>query len=119
MSAEIIELKSRSKEEVTCFIFANPCMKIIRSTIRMIRDGVPVLRYLGSEELYNTFLFTGQFDEDTPILAALVPSDNPAAIRWYASELEVLAGDIEKGVYENVATYSAVAENTEVEAEDD
>ena len=84
-----------------------------------MKDGVPVLKYLGKEKLYNTFLFTGQANEDTPFLAALVPSDNPSAIRWYAKELETLAQDIENGVYEGVPTYSAVEGNNEDEVEDD
>ena len=126
MSAKIIEMMPRSKdadatsnEEVTCFVFANPCTGIIRKTIKLIKDGVPVLKYLGKEKLYNTFLFTGQANEDTPFLAALVPSDNPSAIRWYAKELEALAQDIENGVYEGVPTYSAVEGNNEDEVEDD
>ena len=126
MTAKIIEMKPRSKDidetsnkKVTCFIFANPCMGIIRRTIKLIKDGVPVLKYLGEEKLYNTFLFTGQVNEATPLLAALVPSDNPAAIRWYAKELETLAQDIENGVYEGVPTYSGVEGNNEDEVEND
>nr|MCS5703072.1 hypothetical protein [Acidobacteriota bacterium] len=92
---------------------------IIRSTIKLIKDAVPVLKYLGKEELYNTFLFTGQFDEDSPILTALVPSDNPAAIRWYANELEILARDIENGVYDDVPTYSSVVTNNEGKVDSD
>ena len=126
MTAKIIEMKPKSKDadetsdkKVTCFIFANPCTGIIRKTIKLIKDGVPVLKYLGKEELYNTFLFTGQVNEDTPFLAALVPSDNPAAIRWYAKELETLAQDIENGVYKDVATYSSVERNNEGKVDDD
>ena len=126
MTAKIIEMKPKSKgadatsnKEVTCFVFANPCTGIIRSTIKLIKNGVPVLKYLGKEELYNTFLFTGQFDEDTPFLTALVPSDNPAAIRWYAKELEVLARDIENGVYDGVPTYSSVVTNNEGKVDSD
>ena len=126
MTAKIIEMMPKSKgadatsnEEVTCFVFANPCTGIIRSTIKLIKDGVPVLKYLGKEELYNTFLFTGQFGEDTPFLTALVPSDNPAAIRWCANELEILARDIENGVYEGVPTYSAVVRKNEGKVDDD
>ena len=126
MSAKIIEMMPKSKdadatsnEEVTCFVVANPCTGIIRSTIKLIKDGVPVLKYLGKEELYNTFLFTGQFDEDTPFLTALVPSDNPAAIRWYANELEILARDIENGVYDDVPTYSSVVTNNEGKVDGD
>ena len=126
MTAKIIEMKPKSKdadatsdEEVTCFIFANPCMGIIRRTIKLIKDGVPVLKYLGKEKLYNTFLFTGQVNEATPLLAALVPSDNPAAIRWYAKVLETLAQDIENGVYEGVPTYSAVGENNDGNVDND
>ena len=52
-------------------------------------------------------------------MTALVPSDNSVAIRWYANELEVLARDIENGVYEGVPTYSAVEGNNEDEVEDD
>ena len=85
----------------------------------MIKVGVPVLKYLGKEELYNTFLFTGQFNEDTPFLTALVPSDNPAAIRWYAKELEILARDIENGVYDDVPSYSSVVTNNEGKVDDD
>ena len=126
MTAKIIEMKPKFKDadatsnkKVTCFVFANPCTGIIRRTIKLMKDGVPVLKYLGKEKLYNTFLFTGQANEDTPFLAALVPSDNPSAIRWYAKELETLAQDIENGVYEGVPTYSAVEGNNEDEVEDD
>ena len=126
MTAKIIEMKPRSKDidetsnkKVTCFIFANPCMGIIRKTIKLIKDGVPVLKYLGKEELYNTLLFTGQVNEDATLLAALVTSDNPAAIRWYAKELETLAQDIENGVYEGVPTYSAVGENNDGNVDND
>ena len=126
MTAKIIEMKPRSKDidatsnkKVTCFVFANPCTGIIRRTIKLIKDGVPVLKYLGKEELYNTFLFTGQDSEDTPFMAALVPSDNPSAIRWYAKELETLAQDIENGVYEGVPTYSAVGENNDGNVDND
>jgi len=126
MTAKIIEMKPRSRDadatsnkKVTCFIFANPCTGIIRRTIKLIKDGVPVLKYLGKEKLYNTFLFTGQVNEDTPLLAALVPSDNPAAIRWYAKELETLAQDIEDGVYEGVPTYSDVEGNNEGNVDND
>ncbi len=126
MSAKIIEMMPKSKdadatsnEEVTCFVVANPCTRIIRSTIKLIKDGVPVLKYLGKEELYNTFLFTGQFDEDTPFLTALVPSDNPSAIRWYAKELEILARDIENGIYDDVPTYSSVVTNNEGKVDSD
>ena len=126
MSAKIIEMMPKTKgadatsnKEVTCFVFANPCTEIIRRSIKLIKDGVPVLKYLGKEELYNTFLFTGQFDEDTPFLTALVPSDNPAAIRWYANELEILARDIENGIYDDVPTYSSVVTNNEGKVDDD
>ena len=126
MTAKIIEMKPKSKDadetsdkKVTCFIFANPCTGIIRKTIKLIKDGVPVLKYLGKEKLYNTFLFTGQANENTPFLAALVPSDNPSAIRWYAKELETLAQDIENGVYEGVPTYSAVGENNDGNVDND
>ena len=132
MTAKIIEMMPKSKgadamsnKKVTCFIFANPCTGIIRRTIKLMKDGVPVLKYLGKERLYNTFLFTGQDNEDTPFMAALVPSDNPSAIRWYAKELETLAQDIENGVYDDVPTYSSelvettVAANNEGKVDDD
>ena len=126
MTAKIIEMMPKSKgadatsnKEVTCFVFANPCTGIIRRTIKLIKDGVPVLKYLGKEKLYNTFLFTGQVDEDTPFMIALVPSDNPSAIRWYAKELETLAQDIENGVYDDVPSYSAVVINNEAKVDDD
>ena len=126
MTAKIIEMKPKSKDtdaasnkKVTCFVFANPCTGIIRRTIKLIKDGVPVLKYLGKEELYNTFLFTGQDNAATPFMAALVPSDNPAAIRWYANELEILARDIENGVYDDVPTYSSVVTNNEGKVDDD
>ena len=126
MTAKIIEMMPKTKgadatsnKEVTCFVFANPCTAIIRRSIKLIKDGVPVLKYLGKEELYNTFLFTGQFHEDTPFLTALVPSDNPDAIRWYAKELEILARDIENGIYDDVPTYSSVVTNNEGKVDDD
>ena len=126
MTAKIIVMMLKSKDaeatsnkKVTCFIFANPCTGIIRKTIKLIKDGVPVLKYLGKEELYNTFLFTGQDNEATPFMAAMVPSDNPSAIRWYAKELETLAQDMENGVYDDVPSYSAVVINNEAKVDDD
>ena len=53
------------------------------------------------------------------LVTALVPSDNPVAIRWYAKELEILARDIENGIYDDVPTYSSVVTNNEGKVDDD
>jgi hypothetical protein len=60
----------------------------------------------GEEGLLNTFLVKGRFNGDvtTPVMLALLPSNNPEAVRWYSGELMKLADDMEEGVYEDVLT---------------